>query len=183
VRDFEQLWAIWMLAAIGGDALSYRRLLEELAPYLRDFVGRRLRIYGRSQDDTEDIVQETLLAVHLKKHTWDGRRPIVPWVRAIALHKTIDALRRHGHRINVPIDDVADDLPVESVEPQLRTSEIERFISTLRGRQKDVVRAIALDGLTIKEAGRRLQMSEGAVRVALHRGFAALAAAYKEIGS
>ena len=180
MKDIEQQWAQWMQAAVGGDTVSYRRLLDALAPYLRDHVRRRLRAYGRGQDDVEDIVQEVLLAVHLKKHTWDGERPIVPWVRAIAVHKTIDALRRHGHRINVPIDDVLDDLPAEDTEPPLRASEMERFIAHMRGRQRDVLKAIALDGLTISEASERLQMSVGAVRVALHRGLAALAAAYRE---
>jgi RNA polymerase sigma-70 factor (ECF subfamily) len=49
-------------------------------------------------------------------------------------------------------------------------------VHALPARQRDVVRAVGLEGASIREAAERLEMSEGAVRVALHRGLAALAA-------
>jgi RNA polymerase sigma-70 factor (ECF subfamily) len=54
--------------------------------------------------------------------------------------------------------------------------EIERHLGDLPVRQREVVRAIAVDGASTGEAAARFAISEGAVRVALHRGLAALAA-------
>ena len=180
MKDEENDWADWMRAGIAGDRAAYRRLLESLAPFVRQSVRRGLDRYGRGLNDLEDIVQETLLAIHLKRHTWSPDRPIVPWVRAIAQNKTIDTLRRDGYRVNVPIDDLADDLADDTPEPELRTSEIERFVDQVQGRSRDVLRAISIEGLTVSEVAVRLGMSEGAVRVALHRGLKSLAAIHRE---
>ena len=53
-------------------------------------------------------MQETLLAMHLKRDTWDEAQPLEPWLRAIARHKLADHLRRRGFRDHVDIDDYAD---------------------------------------------------------------------------
>jgi RNA polymerase sigma-70 factor, ECF subfamily len=58
-----------------------------------------------------------LLAIHLKRHTWDAAAPLGPWVRAIARNKLIDALRRRGRRVEIPIDDFADFLPDTTEQP------------------------------------------------------------------
>src|SRR5580698_9022811 len=94
-----------MRAGNAGDADSYGRLLRQLSPALRAFAGRGLARAGMPVTDAEDIVQETMLAVHLKRQTWDESAPLAPWLFAIARHKMIDVLRRRGRRIEVSIDD------------------------------------------------------------------------------
>lgn len=170
-----------MRAALAGDEASYRRLLTELAPALRATIGRTAARFSALGGDTEDIVQETLLAIHLKRHTWKIDEPIGPWIRAIARNKMIDALRRRsrGGRVDVSLDDFAEMLAAPEPEPQLTPGETEKVLSAINGRSRDVVRAIAVDGLSAAETATRLGMSEGAVRVALHRGLAALAAAFR----
>jgi RNA polymerase sigma-70 factor (ECF subfamily) len=180
VNDRERDWAFWMKSALAGDARAYRRLLSELAPFLRAVVRGRAAAYGLGAADVEDVVQETLLAIHLKRGTWDDRQPVGPWVAAIARNKLIDALRRRGRRITVPIDDLSEVLPAEEQEEEgLRPHEADRLLSVLKGRQHDVVRSISLDGAEIAETARKFGMSEGAVRVALHRGLQALSRAYR----
>ena len=178
MRDTERIWADWMRAANAGDEIAYRRLLEALAPFLRPIVGRGFAIAGFGNSDVEDVVQETLLAIHLKRQTWDEHQALIPWVRAIARHKVIDSLRRRGQRVELPIDDLLEVLPAESGTEQLSSRDTERLLSILRGRQRDVVRAISIEGMSTREAADRFRMSEGAVRVALHRGLSALAVAY-----
>src|SRR5436853_548694 len=73
-------WAGLMRAANAGDAMAYRRLLQALAPTLRSAARRRLARAGASESDAEDVVQETLLAIHLKRHTWIEADPIGPWI-------------------------------------------------------------------------------------------------------
>jgi RNA polymerase sigma-70 factor (ECF subfamily) len=174
--DRESEWGNLLRAANAGDALAYQRILQQLAPVLRSFVRRWLARSFVPEADAEDIVQEILLAIHTKRHTWIETAPVAPWVFTIARHKVIDALRRRGRRIDVPIDDYAETLAVDEGEPNLIGLFIDRNLETLPNVQRKVVKAIAVSGASITEAAETLAMSKGAVRVALHRGLAALAA-------
>ena len=177
----EEEWAAWMRAAIDGDEAAYRRLLEALSYSLRAAVRRGFAQAGASLGDVEDVVQETLLALHLKRNTWDPSQPLGPWVRAIARHKLIDALRRRGRRIQVPIESVLETLAAEeSSSSGVDRQDAERLVSGLRGRQQEVVRSISLEGQSIRDVAQRLQMKEVAVRVALHRGLKTLAALHQK---
>ena len=176
----EQQWAAWLLAGMAGDAEAYRRFLEAVTPYLRSVAIRRCTTLGASRSDAEDIVQDVLLAVHLKRGTWDSARPIGPWLTAIVRNKVIDVSRRRGRRIDVPIDDVVNSLamPEASADPDVKL--LGRLLSQLKDNQRRIVTAISLEGATVREAAERFKMSEGAVRVALHRALQSLAALYRK---
>jgi RNA polymerase sigma-70 factor (ECF subfamily) len=171
-------WAELMRAANAGDGAAYQRLLGALAPVLRANARRGLARAGRPAADAEDVVQETLLAIHLKRHTWDASAPIGPWIAAIARNKLIDALRRQNRHVAVPIDDVSDFLAADEAPADVAAQSIERPLAALPERQRAVVRAIAVEGASISDAAKKLSISEGAVRVALHRGLASLAAKF-----
>jgi len=177
-KSEENHWATLLRAANAGDTEAYRQLLLELTPVLRAFARRGLARAGLSGTDAEDIVQETLLAIHLKKQTFDKSAEAGPWIRAIARHKIIDALRRRGRRLDIPIDDFAELLASAESEPDMLIAGVDRHLESLAPGQREVLRAIAVDGASIGEAAARLSMTKGAVRVALHRGLAALAAKF-----
>src|SRR3984893_13862694 len=164
--------------ATAGDADSYRRLLLQLTPVLRAVARRGLAGAGMADTDAEDVVQETLLAIHLKRQSWDEDAPIGPWLRAIARHKMIDTLRRRGRRVHLPLDGFAEVLAGGESEPSMLVPDVDRHLECLPAGQRKVVRAIAVDGASTGEAAARLSMTNGAVRVALHRGLAALAAKF-----
>lgn len=168
-------WAALMRAANSGDAAAYERLLRDLTPALRA-MARRVVDRAGATVDAEDIVQETLIAIHLKRHTWIPSEPLGPWVRAIARHKAIDALRRRGRHVHIPIDDFENVLPAAEPASDLPRRDLERHLPLLPQRQREVIQAIALDGASIRSTAGRFNMSEGAVRVALHRAVSALAA-------
>jgi RNA polymerase sigma-70 factor (ECF subfamily) len=107
------------------------------------------------------------------------RRPSAPWLRAIARHKMIDALRRRGRRVSLPIGDFSEILADGGAEPDMLASDIGRHLEDLPPGQRNVVRAIAVDGASMAEAAARLSMTNGAVRVALHRGLAALSRKFR----
>lgn len=176
MSDREQQLATWLRAANAGDQKAYRLFLAALAPVVRRYVAGRASGLGV---ECEDIVQETLLAVHLKRQTWDETRRIGPWISTIARNKLIDAMRRRGYRINVPIEDVVDTLAAPEPPEAAVAYDVERLLGRLSESQRTVVRAITMDGLDTKQVAQRLGRSEGAIRVLLHRGLAALAAAYK----
>lgn len=179
MNERETEWAGLMRAAIAGDAAAYERLLRALTPALRAAARRGLLRSGRGDADAEDVVQETLLAIHLKRHTWDPDKMLGPWVMAIARNKLIDALRRRGRHVSVAIDDFADILAAEDAAP-VPARDVDRQLARLPQRQREVVRSISVDGASIRDTAQRLDISEGAVRVALHRGLAALAAKLRE---
>jgi len=180
-HDRDRIWVGWMRAANAGDEIAYRHLLEALAPFLRHLVRGGFTRSGFGNCDVEDVVQETLLAIHLKRQTWTEGEAITPWVTAIARHKLIDSLRRRGRHIELPIDDLIDVLPAEIPTERLSGREVERLLSVLSGRQRDVVHAISIEGMSAREAADRFRISEGAVRVALHRGLSALAVACRDL--
>ncbi len=176
VNERETLWSDLMRSANAGDTGAYARLLKELLPALRAAARRGLARAGSADTDAEDIVQETLLAIHLKRHTWRSEEPIAPWIWAIARNKLTDVLRRRGRRVELPIEDFAEVLPSEETRPAAPAHDVERHLKTLPDGQRAVVQAVAVEGVSIAEAAARLDMSNGAVRVALHRGLATLAA-------
>lgn len=170
-KDDEAELAGLLRGAIAGDERSYAEFLQRTAALVRGLARRRI---VRGGVDPEDVVQETLLAIHVKRHTWMVDAPVLPWVYAIARHKLIDAFRRRGRRIEVELDDIAETL-AEPVADKASEREIDRALDTLAPGQRSIVRAISVEGLSIAETARRLGMSEVAVRVALHRGLAAIA--------
>jgi RNA polymerase sigma-70 factor (ECF subfamily) len=160
-----------MRAAIAGDEKAYSDFLRRAACLMRGFVRRKIAQGGV---DPEDIVQETLLAIHMKRHTWRNDAPIMPWLYAIARHKLVDAFRRRGRQVEIEIGEVAHTLAQPEAET-IRDREISRALATLAPGQRSVVAAVSVDGRSIGETAKRLGMSEAAVRVALHRGLTAIA--------
>nr|WP_097142312.1 sigma-70 family RNA polymerase sigma factor [Rhizobium subbaraonis] len=159
-----------LIAAIEGDERAYVAFLDAVAKLLRTWLRRKVR-HGTL--DVEDVVQETLLAIHLKRHTWRSGEPVRPWIFAIANHKLIDAIRRHGR---LPLADSPALEEIEAMQVEVPQGwEIDRALEVLTPGQRSVVTAVSIEGSSIQETARDLGMKETAVRVALHRGLAAIA--------
>ena len=176
----EEEWAVLMRAAMAGDETAYRSFLKAITPSVRAAARRNLARFSLGAADAEDVVQDTLLAIHLKRQTWDQDRPIGPWIAAIARNKFIDLMRRRGRAVQVPIEDVAAGLVAEEAAAPLETYEVGRMLENLNDKQRSVVRALAIDGASVRQTAERLNMTEGAIRVTLHRAVKALAGIYRE---
>jgi len=173
----EAQWRTWMAAGIAGDAAAYRALLEDVARRLRAVLARR---FDHALPELEDIVQESLLAIHLKRHTWVATELVGPWIAAIARHKAIDAFRRRGRRAELPLDDLDFIDPQSADEEGARDAhDVSSLLGRLDARGRAIVQAVSLEGLSTREAAARLSMNEGALRVALHRSLKKLAAMYR----
>src|SRR3954466_4813638 len=180
VRGREDEWTDLMRSAMAGDDAAYHRLLKAVTPVLRAAARRGRARAGEPPDQAEDIVEEILLAVHLKRHTWDSEAPFAPWLFAIGRNKLIDMLRRRGRRIFVNIDDFAEILPGEAPQETVSAGEVASQLNTLPQGRRDVLQSIAVDSTSIKDTAAKYSMSEGAVRVAMHRGLAALTAKLRD---
>jgi len=169
-----------MLAGLNGDAQAHARLLKLLSERLRAYFGRRL---SASPDDVEDLVQETLLAVHLRRATYDRAQPFTAWAHAIARYKLIDHWRRRKIRATTPLDKIRATTPLDDVADFLASEPVDsdagldltRVLSTLPQRQRTLVEDVKIHGLSLSEAGLRGGLSEGAAKVALHRALKLLA--------
>ncbi len=165
-----------MLASLDGDAASHRTLLDQLSRHLRAFYKRHLARIGRGPEEAEDLVQEALLAIHLKRHTFDVETLLTPWVHAIARYKLIDYLRRNrASQANLPIGDhnelaAADDqIAVES------THDIGQLLNRLPTKVRHAIESVKLEGRSVAETAVRYDMTESGVKVSIHRGIKALA--------
>jgi len=176
----ELQWAGWMRAATAGDEGAYRRLLDSLAGHLRRMVRHRLARIGHGDLEVEDIVQETLLAIHLKRHTWRPSEPVSPWVAAISRNKTIDVLRRRGRRAELPLDDTEEsELLIVDAEAEGVNQDLERVLGSLDERSRRIVQLVSIEGHSSRTAAERVGISEGALRVALHRSLKMLAVRWR----
>ena len=173
-ETFEALLQPLWTRAQAGDEAAYREVLIQISGRLRAYLRRRMQSLP---DEVEDLVQETLLAVHLQRGTHDPSVPVSRWVLAIARHKLIDLWRRRGRReaLHEPLDDVAeaalpavwDELPVQR--------DLAALLGGLPAAQQAAITLIKLEGLSVAEASQRSGVSVAALKVQVHRGLKRLA--------
>jgi RNA polymerase sigma-70 factor (ECF subfamily) len=168
-----------LLRGLNGDAAAYHAFLRELCAQLRAFLRRRLT---GMPDDVEDIVQETLLAVHNQRHTYDAAQPLTAWAGAIAKYKMIDFLRRHGRRERLaePLDEAAELMHAKDDRAGEARRDITKLLDALPERQRLAIVYVKLEGRSVLEAARLTGMSQSAVKVGVHRGLKALAATLRK---
>src|SRR6266478_5627724 len=166
-----------MLASLDGDAASHRALLERLSRRLRAYYKGKLAGIGRDATEAEDLVQEAVLAIHIKRHTYDPAEPLTPWVHAIARYKLIDFLRRTRTSLtDVPIDE-ADEVMAHDDSLSAESSfDLKRLMQRLPEKMRCSIVAVKLDGQSVAEAAERCGISESGVKVSIHRGLKTLAA-------
>lgn len=164
-----------LINGLAGDTSTYHAFLKELSAHLRAFLRVRL---SRLPDEVEDLVQETLLAVHNQRHTYDAGQPLTAWVHAIARYKLIDLLRRRAGRdaLTDPLDDDLHMFASSDAEAADARRDLARLLERLPDRQRLPIVHVKLEGLSVIETARMTGMSESAVKVGVHRGLKALAA-------
>jgi RNA polymerase sigma-70 factor (ECF subfamily) len=168
----EERLRAWMVGGLDGSAADHGALLRALVPLLRSFYRRRAR---GNDDDIEDLVQETLIAVHVRRASYDRDRPFTAWLFAIARYKMIDHFRRAGRL--VPIAALAEEPAVESfVEAADARMDIAELLDTLPPKQAAVIRANRIEGKSVVETAASAGIGESDVKISLHRGLKALIA-------
>ena len=161
-----------MLAGLAGDAAAYRLLLETLQKQLAAWFRRRL---AGDPSEVDDLVQESLIAIHTRRATYDRTQYFTAWTYAIARHKLIDHFRRRGRAMTIPVEDSGLFVPDESAGVESRL-DVERALAALPIATQSLIRDIKLRELSNAEAAAARGMSETAVKVAVHRGLKKLAA-------
>jgi RNA polymerase sigma-70 factor, ECF subfamily len=168
MTDIARLSSEVLSAAQNGDQQAYEVVLRCSARELERYFTRR--IFAGSGLEAEDLMQDCLLALHAKWHTYDVSRPYLPWLRAIAAHKLIDALRRRkqGH------------LTLESVEAWLAAPEavqplnLSHLLGLLPPDQQEALTRVKLHEQSVAQVATSMNRSEGSVKQLVHRGLTAL---------
>jgi len=164
-----------MVAAIGGDERAYRELLSRMSRYLRGYY--RTRLSARGGDEAEDLVQETLMALHVRRHTYDPGQPFTPWLYAIARYKLIDYLRRtRSPAATISLEDSHEILAHDDRSASESSIDLSQLMERLPPKMRNAIRYVKLDGLSVAEVAVRTRTSESAVKVNVHRGMKALSA-------
>jgi RNA polymerase sigma factor (sigma-70 family) len=166
-------WDKLMAAALAGDAHAYRSLLVELVPWLRRYYQRRVPPMM-----VEDLVQDVLLAVHEKRHTYDPSRPFGPWLAAIARYKWIDRIRSVKWQATEPLDE-SFGTPDHECRVVAETT-LSQLLSEIRPAQAQVIRLVKIEGYSLDDAARATGQSVALVKVNIHRGLKRLAAAVQQ---
>ncbi|MDE2276906.1 MAG: sigma-70 family RNA polymerase sigma factor [Burkholderiales bacterium] len=162
------------MRAQAGDEHAYREALTLVADRLRGYFSRRM---AGALQEMEDLVQETLLALHLQRGTYDSAVPVTAWLHGIARHKLVDLWRRQGRsdRLFDSFDDLAEaEHPASSDEPTSRR-DLARLLDALPPAQRQAIVDTKIEGLSVADAARRAGVSESAVKVSVHRGLKRLA--------
>jgi RNA polymerase sigma-70 factor (ECF subfamily) len=169
-----------LVRGLAGDAGAYHAFLRDLGAHVRGFLRKRL---ARLPDEVEDLVQETLIAVHNQRHTYDPAVPVTAWLHAIARYKLVDLLRRRARQdlLHDPLDDQGELLVAGDTESSDARRDVAKLLATLPDRQRLPIVHVKLEGLSVAEAARLTGMSESAVKVGVHRGLKALAAAIRNV--
>ena len=170
----DDAWGDLMQAAQGGNGGAYHRLLSEIDPWLRRFYARRL-----PPASVEDAVQEALIAIHTKRHTFEPGRPFRPWLAAVARYKWIDRLRAMKRTATDELGDM--EVAVEDHESAVTSATVlTALLARLKPAQAEVIRLVKLAGYSIEEAAAATGQSESLVKVNIHRGLGKLSAMVRD---
>ena len=155
-----------LVAGLSGDQTAYGKFLGIITPMLRRMVGRKL-----AQCDVEDVVQEILISIHKARHTYDGERPLMPWLSSIASFRITDHLRKHYSQMRHQSVDIADyeNILSDVTEEPSGSESVDELLHDVPEKHKRILTLMHVEGYTAKEVGKQMGMNESAVKVAAHR--------------
>jgi RNA polymerase sigma-70 factor (ECF subfamily) len=177
-KDENELCAL-MRRAQSGDENSYKDLLTRIEKMLKSFVKKSV-----SPQSTEDVVQEIILAIHHKRHTYNSEQFFLPWLYAIARYKVVDYIRAktRGEVLSYKPEDferllVAD---ANAVVDSVSVDDLEGILLKLPEKQRQIVKSVKIDGLSIKETALKFSLSESDIKVSIHRALKTLKVLFSE---
>jgi RNA polymerase sigma-70 factor (ECF subfamily) len=174
VETVEERLRALMIQSLAGDDRAYRILLQESGKRLRAYYLRRLN----ESSMADDLMQETLIAIHTRRSTYDTDRPFTAWLHAIARYKLIDYVRSHRRQRAVMLEGAPEDsLVFEEVDPATQL-DLVQILETVPSSARDLIRAVKIEGRSIAEVSAASGLSESVVKVTIHRALKRLSQAF-----
>ena len=152
--------------------LAFLTTVADLRPSLHRYCARMTG----SVADGEDVVQDALFDAYRRLESFDGARPIKPWLFRIAHNRCVDFLRRRGVREDAEtFVDTADSVwPHDPPGPALGRA-VEHLVITLPPMERACVLLKDVLDHSLEEIAELTGSTVGGVKAALHRGRAKLA--------
>jgi RNA polymerase sigma-70 factor (ECF subfamily) len=146
-----------------------------LSIHLRAYFKGQLARIGKTPMDAEDLLQETLIALHTRRHTYDRSQLLTPWVYAIARYRLVDYLRRTKvSAADLPVEEAPELLADDDTAAIDSRIDLQKLMAQLTPKTRRAIQMVKLDGLSVSEAALQSGMSESAIKVSVHRGLRAL---------
>lgn len=152
--------------SLNGDQVAYAKFLQEVTIFLRPILKKKI-----VSSDVEDVLQEVLISIHKARHTYDGKRDILPWIIAIMRFRVMDYLRKYYAQMRHQISEIEDfeNILVDVTESTSENEIIDDLLADVDQKNKEILTMMYVEGYTAKEVGSKINMSESAVKVAAHR--------------
>jgi RNA polymerase sigma-70 factor, ECF subfamily len=156
-----------------GDRAAFDELYRRTAPWLA------LRLRRRCADDglVAETMQETYVAAWRAAASFAGEGSVAGWLWTIAARRLVDAYRRRGRVRELAVEAVPEGRAPSAEEEALRgeldgplAAELDRLSPELC----DVLQAMVLDGLSVRETSILLGIPEGTVKTRARRARIAL---------
>ena len=153
-------------SGLEGNQADYAQFLTSITPMLKRMVGRRL-----AACDVEDVTQEILISIHKARPTYDGMRPIMPWLASIAKFRISDHLRKHYTQRQDKTVDISEleNILTDVTEDAADRESMDELLEGVPENHKRILTLMHVEGYTAKEVGAQMDMNESAVKVAAHR--------------
>jgi RNA polymerase sigma factor (sigma-70 family) len=170
-NDRDKRWRALMLSAQHGDGKAYAQLLSELLPLLRRIVSQK----WPNALESEDVVQEILVSLHLVRHTYDANRPFMPWLMTIATRRIADAARRRYARSanETTVDVMPETFSGDDTKTEQETSDdqeaLSKAMSVLPEGQREAIELLKIQGLSLDEASQVTGKSVASLKTGVHR--------------
>lgn len=160
-----------LLQGLAGEEAAHRAFLTEAAALLRAYFRHRLR---GNPEDAEDLVQETLVALHTRRNTYDPDYPLTAWLYSIARYRLIDHFRRSKYRAH----DNIDDMDIGGANPDYQASDARRdvmaLLNKLPEKQRAAIIMVKLEERSVRDAAAASGLSKSDIKVSIHRGLKTL---------
>lgn len=151
-----------------GDRAAFEEFYRRTSPWL----AVRLRRRCADDDVVAEVLQESYLAVWRAAGTFEGGGSALGWLWTIAARRLVDAYRRRGRAAEalrpatveaaVP---AAEDTALDAMVGDPLWTALQRLAPELR----QVLQAMVLDGLTVRETSVLLGLPEGTVKTRARR--------------
>ncbi|MFG1606825.1 RNA polymerase sigma factor [Actinoplanes sp. NPDC049265] len=161
-------------------AAGDRQAFDEFYRRTSAWLAVRLRRRCADDDVVADVLQETYLAVWRAAGSFAGQAAqgsAVGWLWTIAANRLVDAFRRRARLAQVPPAVLAETV-VPAAEDEVMAGhvgqELERALLDLPPELRQVLRAMVLDGLSVRDTALLLSVPEGTVKTRARRARIAL---------
>ncbi len=162
-----------------NDKIAWAEFLDTHSPHVYALALRLMK----NETDAEDVLQETFTSAYKAIGSFEGRSKLGTWLYRIAYNAAMMRLRRPNTE-TVSIEDtmMAEDgrlipkqlfdwccLPEQEFETDEVAAKLEQAVRKLPEKYKSVFILRELEGLSTRETAVALELSEGAIKVRLHR--------------